>query len=161
MSLKVKALTIWQPWASLIMIGAKPFEFRKWDYRTRVPDLVGQRIVIHAASRKIRPAELVDLMDRLLKDGGVGSGLEVAPALDLLEREWRSPGTLPLAAGLGTAILGKPRKAIDIFKGSVADSDRIDQHIWAWPLTDIKPFMPIVPMRGFQGFWKWPEKVAA
>jgi len=24
----MKALTIWQPWASLIMIGAKPFEFR-------------------------------------------------------------------------------------------------------------------------------------
>jgi hypothetical protein len=24
----MKALTIWQPWASLIMIGAKPVEFR-------------------------------------------------------------------------------------------------------------------------------------
>ena len=24
----MKGLTIWQPWASLIMIGAKPYEFR-------------------------------------------------------------------------------------------------------------------------------------
>jgi hypothetical protein len=24
----MKALTIWQPWATLIMIGAKPHEFR-------------------------------------------------------------------------------------------------------------------------------------
>ena len=26
----MKALTIWQPWATLIMLGAKPFEFRRW-----------------------------------------------------------------------------------------------------------------------------------
>ena len=26
------ALTIWQPWASLIMIGAKPYEFRGKSY---------------------------------------------------------------------------------------------------------------------------------
>jgi hypothetical protein len=28
-STPMKALTIWQPWASLIMIGAKPYEFRE------------------------------------------------------------------------------------------------------------------------------------
>jgi hypothetical protein len=26
----MKALTIYQPWASLVMIGAKPYEFRRW-----------------------------------------------------------------------------------------------------------------------------------
>ena len=26
----MRALTIWQPWASLIIIGAKPFEWRRW-----------------------------------------------------------------------------------------------------------------------------------
>jgi len=26
----MKALTIWQPWASLIMAGYKPYEFRGW-----------------------------------------------------------------------------------------------------------------------------------
>ena len=49
----MKALTIWQPWASLIIAGAKPFEFRGW----RPPaSLIGQRIVIHAAARKIDKA---------------------------------------------------------------------------------------------------------
>jgi hypothetical protein len=47
----VKALTIWQPWATLIMIGTKPFEFRRWDYRERERSLEGQRIVIHAGAR--------------------------------------------------------------------------------------------------------------
>lgn len=38
----MKALTIWQPWASLIISGAKPYEFRGW----RIPEsLIGQRIV--------------------------------------------------------------------------------------------------------------------
>lgn len=50
----MKALTIWQPWASLVMIGAKPYEFRRWDYRERQSGLQGQRIVIHAGARPVK-----------------------------------------------------------------------------------------------------------
>ncbi len=54
----MKALTIWQPWASLIVAGAKPFEFRGW----RAPrSLIGQRIVIHAGATKVAQAEVVEL----------------------------------------------------------------------------------------------------
>jgi ASCH domain. len=54
----MKALTIWQPWASLIIAGAKPYEFRGW----RAPrSLIGQRIVIHAAARKIDMEEVGNL----------------------------------------------------------------------------------------------------
>lgn len=153
----MKALTVYQPWASLIMAGCKPYEFRTWDYRTRASALVDQRIVIHASARKVVVAEIADLIHRLGHDGGKGTGLTVGPALDLLEGWWRKGKgvTLPLGAGLGTAILSTPRKASALFAGDVADSDRIDQHIWAWPLTDIQPFEPIVPARGAQGFWGW------
>jgi hypothetical protein len=37
---------------------------------------------------------------------------------------------------------------VAIFRDQVADSDRIDQHVWAWPLSDM--------MRGYQGLWNWP-----
>ena len=57
----MKALTIWQPWASLVMIGAKPYEFRRWDYRDRSPALEGQRIVIHAGARPIKEIEVDDI----------------------------------------------------------------------------------------------------
>ena len=54
----MKALTIWQPWASLIMAGAKPYEFRGW----RAPrSIIGQRIVIHAAARKVDRVEVFNL----------------------------------------------------------------------------------------------------
>lgn len=155
----MKALTIWQPWASLIMADAKPFEFRHWPAPAQ---LVGQRIVIHAGARKVRADEMAGLIGRL-GCGGEGTGLRVAPALDLLETWWRRGhgACLPLAAGLGTAILGKPRLAHEIFTGAVADSERIDRHVWAWPLTEIETWEPVRPARGLQGFWEWPEAVAA
>lgn len=160
----MKALTIYQPWASLIMLGAKPFEFRRWDYRERERSLEGRRIVIHAGARPIKPAEIADLIERLSEYQGVGTGMRASIALPLLERiaqAYKCQGVVNLAAGLGTAVIEKPRKCTDLFRGKVADSDRIDEHMWAWPLTDIRPFAEPIPMRGAQGFWTWPEAEAA
>lgn len=46
----MRALTVWQPWASLIAVGAKPYEFRSWPAPAWI---VGQRIAIHAGVRKL------------------------------------------------------------------------------------------------------------
>ena len=46
---KLKALTLWQPWASLVAIGVKTIETRSW----RAPaNLIGERIAIHAAAKR-------------------------------------------------------------------------------------------------------------
>lgn len=98
----MKALTIWQPWASLIVAGAKPFEFRKWP---SPPALQGRRIVIHAGGRKPKTNEIHDLILRLTypeKDDY--TGLDAAVALPLLAKWEIDPELLPLSAGLGTAI---------------------------------------------------------
>lgn len=152
----MKALTVWAPWAHLIVIGAKPYEFRRWDYRERQPSLEGQRIVIHAGSRPIKPAEVDDIIARM---GDRISSLRAEIAMPLLTRlrsAYKCQGVVELAAGLGTAILGKPKSVSALFN-SPADSNRIDHHMWAWPLTDIQPFSEPIPMRGAQGFWRWPE----
>lgn len=45
----MRAITLWQPWASLIAEGVKTIETRSW----KAPDsLIGERIAIHAAARK-------------------------------------------------------------------------------------------------------------
>jgi hypothetical protein len=156
----VKALTIWQPWASLVITGAKPYEFRRWDYRERQASLEGQRIVIHAGSRPVKPQEVEDIIERM-EDRISSLRAEIAmPLLSRLRAAYRGQGVVELAAGLGTAILGKPRSVSALFN-SPADSDRIDHHMWAWPLTDIQPFKPSIPMRGAQGFWNWPIREAA
>lgn len=41
----IKAISLWQPWASLIAIGAKLYETRHWETPYRGP------LVIHAAKR--------------------------------------------------------------------------------------------------------------
>lgn len=148
----MRAITIWQPWASLIAYEAKPFEFRTWPPSSACTN---QRIAIHAGARRAKASEIDDLISRLRDENGAGTGLKVDVALPLLERVQSSPDSLPLSAVVCTAHLSPARKASSLFKGSVADSDRIDQHIWAWPLDAIQRLEPPVPARGHQRFWHW------
>ena len=144
------ALTIWQPWATLIMEGCKPYEFRSWPAPRHI---VGKRIAIHSGARPARRDEIADLVLRLRTEGAFGTALEVQPALELLQRLHMSPFSLPLSSILGTALLGEPIKASTI--ANPQDSDRVDHSTWAWPLGEIQRFAVPVPARGLQGFWMW------
>jgi hypothetical protein len=168
----VKALTIWQPWASLIMAGAKPFEFRGWNPRLRGPGyafLIGKRIVIHAASKKIDRQEVQDLIT-ILTRGGEGAAetcLHADKALPILEEALKMTCncSLPFSAGLGTVLLGEPRKGTDIAAEfgvpRANDSDRDDHSNWGWPMLEIDKWPEPVSMRGFQGYWNWPTPETA
>ncbi len=50
--MKIKALSLWQPWASLIAVGAKKYETRSWRIDYRGPLLI-------CASKKILSAALL------------------------------------------------------------------------------------------------------
>lgn len=161
----MKAITIWQPWATLIMIGAKPHEFRGYA----APRFVrNQRIVIHAGARSVRPAEVEDLIRRIDAEALGTGAIEERTCLDLDKagellmrvRAAFKCRLLPLSMALGTAVLGEPVQSCDLFKMNVADSDR-GAFNWAWPLTDIQHFEPPIPMRGAQGFWNAPEARAS
>lgn len=151
----MKALTVWQPWASLIAIGAKPYEFRGWP----APRFVrGVRIAIHAGARPLRRAEVEELLLRLDSQDAWATGLRPEIAVPYLERIHTSPGLVPLSSVLCTAILGEPVNAYDVmpqFAGFPGiDSDR-SQANYAWPLTEIEAFWPPVDAKGAQGFWNW------
>lgn len=153
----IPALTIWQPWASLIMLGAKPYEFRGW---AAPRSICGQRIAIHAGARPVKRSEVAELVLRLQRDEAWMTGLKPEIARPFLERVHSNPGILPLSTVLGTVLLGDPRRAYEIvneFGGRINDSDR-DQHSnWAWPVSDIQHLEPPVPARGSQGFWRWSQ----
>lgn len=161
----MKALTLWQPWASLIIVGAKPIEWRHW----RAPaSMIGQRIVIHAATRPVEKVEVFALRLRLIREGrqlvagetpDQPTSMTVAPALELLRAWSNGEVELPTGAGLGTAVLGTPALASDLgfTLGTVGlDSDRLEKQNWGWPLADIERWDEPVPMRGRQSFWNWP-----
>lgn len=140
----MKALTIWQPWASLIDVGAKPYEFRGW----RAPrSIVGQRIVNHAAARKIDTEEVIfmlrvlELREKCERFGRAAAELCLRPALAIPVLEAALRDELPLGAGLGTMIVGEPRPGTDIAVElgipRANDSDRDEHAMWGWPLLSV------------------------
>lgn len=164
----MKTLTVYQPWASLIMCGAKPYEFRKWSPRERggaYAALIGQRVVIHASARRIDTKEVKRIIRDLQKGGEVSAAtcLHADKAMPVLEEALKMTFncSLPFSAGLGTAILGEPRNGFDIAEEfglpHVNDSDRHDHANYGWPMLDIEVWDEPVHMRGFQGFWNWPS----
>jgi hypothetical protein len=175
----MKAITLWQPWASLVLIGAKPYEFRSW-----LPprNLRGKRIAIHAGARPVRRAEVADLLNRLEANDPLDTPcLYREPALALLRRVWEGfavkmavplletgeperPFRLPLSCIVCTAILGEPKRGdacAKEFGRAGNDSDRHEHFNWGWPLTDIDPVMPPIEARGAQGFWDWHDSAYA
>lgn len=163
----IKALTVYQPWATLIVMGAKPYEFRGWSPRERggaYAALIGKEIVIHASARAVKIGEVRDLIARLKDPAEAWSTcLHKDVALPFLESCLSRPALLPLAAGLGTAKLGEPRDGWAIAEDFgmdprlVNDSDREGTGNFGWPMLEIERWPEPVPMRGFQGFWNWPE----
>lgn len=167
----MKAITVYQPWATLIVVGAKPYEFRGWNPRERgegYASYIGRRHVIHAAARKIVPAEVQGIMRRL-----EAGGEEAAAVCLLAEKAWPvleralvtgndGHGDLPWSAGVGTAELGEPRNGLDIAaefgmpESIVNDSERREHALWGWPMLDPEEWDMPVPCRGLQGFWGWP-----
>jgi hypothetical protein len=157
----MKAITIWQPFASLIIAGAKPFEFRSWK---PPKSLIGERIVIHASARK--PETSFSRTRRLMSpDVCKLFGIKHRSAVPVIEKALDQDetllghGDLPWGCGLGTALLGEPRP-IDEVANSEFHVRRLvyaNTIVWAWPLLGIEQWKYPIVTRGYQGFWNWPE----
>jgi len=162
--------TIWQPWASLIAIGAKPYETRAYPPPRK---LIGQRIAIHAAVRD--PSPLLDDMDHsvveaiadALEAGGLGHrvcwaslqrGAVVATAV--LAGAYKCAWTqFHLSSGTP---LTTPQVHISEHRGpyigATLNLDPFGDYSpgrWAWHLTDISRFRVPVLAKGKQGWWTW------
>lgn len=144
----MKGLTIWQPRATLVVIGAKPFETRT----VRPPHgLIGQRIAIHAAVRPFRPATDVD----------VPTYHEMMRALD---RAGLRIDELPLGALVGTARLVKAEKVDHAHEFARLPPDRFGDYSvgrWVWFLDQVQQLPEPVEFRGAQGWFHVPDSLVA
>jgi hypothetical protein len=167
----MKALTVWQPWATLIAIGAKPYEFRSW----KPPGwMIGKPLAIHAGARPVREAEIRALVRGLRGDHGFTNPcLRPDLALPLLERilpglkakggatlfDEPAPFRLPLSSIVCVVRVGEGKRGdhcAEEFGASAGnDSDRDGTFNWGWPMLDIKPLTPPEEARGAQGLWDW------
>ena len=141
----MRALTVWQPWASLIAHGFKRYEFRRW----RAPErFVGERIAIHAGSRKPTTDDIWSILD------GIGGG-EFSLGEDVRELI-ETTGLLdyPLGAIVATAVLGEPLPPAKVAAAAGFSETRGGLFNWAWPLSDVEMVEPIA-CKGSQGFWHY------
>lgn len=125
----MKAITLWQPWASLIAYGVKTRETRSWEPPR---GLIGQRIAIHAAARPMRHADMAP------------SRIEPIP---------REAFPLPLGAIVATAKIARVDQADGTHLDPYGD---YTAGRFVWTLEDVRRLRRPIPARGFQGFWKWP-----
>ena len=145
----MKALTVWQPWASLIVLGLKPYEFRPWAYK---PNMVGTRVAIHAGARRVPAREFSTLKLLILRGAGPRMGL-TGDVDDFFMALQDQCANLTHGAVIGFATLGEPVPSSAT--GFRPDSNRPEKSGFGWPMLDPKPLDIPEDARGQQGFWNW------
>lgn len=131
----MKAISLWQPWASLIACGAKDIETRSW----RAPaSLIGQRVLIHAAKTR----KGIDLLAKDdLTDIAIRSQLEMA--------DYPSPESLPLGALVASAIIDCVVPIEELEPDPFGD---FTPGRFGWRLSGVRS-LPPTPWKGHQGFF--------
>jgi activating signal cointegrator 1 len=125
----MKALSLWQPWASAIAIGVKRIETRHWPTNYRGP------LLIHAAKRK---TDVADEIEDLELD------------LDLT--------TLPFGALVAVARLVDCRRTDGLaVSDREAMLGNYSTGRFGWILEDIRAFSDPIPYRGAQGLFNVPD----
>lgn len=144
----MKAITIWQPWASLLVSGKKKYETRSWATPYRGP------IAIHAAKRPVRQT-----IDALVADRGAGwLTLDYFDSLFMRHGELNQ---LPIGAIVGTAILTRCNLVTEAFVAKLTPMELALGDFtlgrYAWEFHGMIPVDPPVPVKGMQGLWEWME----
>lgn len=150
----IRALPLWQPWASLVAYRAKCVETRAYPPR-RLGLQFGQRIAIHACKT-----------DRELwlchpDDGPV-------EFLDHIPSGFPDWDQLPLGAIIATCVLDRARE-ITAESAAVLEQRNAPEFAfgnyapgrWAWVLRDVERLAEPVPFRGSQGTFDVPLDLLA
>jgi hypothetical protein len=149
----VKGISLWQPWASAMAVGAKGNETRHWPTNHRGPT------IIHAAKRR------------------VATDLHYLNAFACWNGIFRRIGEMPFGAlvAVGNLVDCVPTNSL-----TLGDIDNLRTHPdeplypwkerdmgdyslgrFAWIFEDVKPLPKPVPFKGAQGFFNVPAYLIA
>lgn len=140
----MKVISIWQPWATLIIANEKFTETRSWP---APKSLIGQRIGI-ASTKVVRPEQRLATRDPEFAFHYHRTGL---PALD----------ELPHGFLLGTVLLHSSDMITEGQMWDLTDQEKVfgwwEPGRYGWRLRDTKPETVPIPVKGQQGVWDWKE----
>lgn len=139
----MKALTIWQPWASMVAVGAKHNETRGYPTNYR------GAIAIHAGKKSVSEVWSAYLDERTRE--------VICRRLNLSDRTRLE--AFPLGCILATANLVECIRITPEFVATLSpDELALGDYTfgrYAWKLADVKQFPDPIPARGQQGLWEW------
>jgi hypothetical protein len=147
----MKALSLIQPWATLVAVGAKRYETRSWSTSYRGP------IAIHAS--------------KWLDAGGKIISKDVADYLALCHQEpFRSALTqngIDRVRDLPSGAVVAIARLVDVVHADTVVIDDLEREFgnfapgrYAWKFADVRAIAPI-PHRGFPGLWDLPDTTLA
>jgi len=151
----MKALTLTQPWASLVAIGAKQIETRSWSTNFR------GTLAIHAAKgfpKAAREFAIEPVCYRAVQRHSLSK------TYSLIDPSY------PLGCVVATCNLLDclPMESRGCLAGVFQDYPELDTEQerafgdyspgrWAWVLEDVKAFPEPIPAKGALGLWEWIE----
>lgn len=140
----MKCISIWQPYATLLVRGYKVFETRTW---APPASLIGQRIGI-ASTKSITPSQRSHFNDP-----------------DFRRFYWKLPdmpenlNDLPNGFLIGTAVLDSFERMTPEMMENVSEEERAygwwQEDFYAWRMTDPLELVTPLMVRGRQGIWDW------
>ncbi|MFD3258546.1 ASCH domain-containing protein [Paenibacillus lentus] len=154
----MKAITIIQPWATLIALGEKRFETRSWATRHR------GEIAIHAGKK----------LDKRI--------CQQEPFRSVLAKHGYTENNLPTGAIIAIGnlqscyVISRPYGDEESVwlegDGKLVEWDRVNRTAqerleyifgdyrdgrYAWEMTDVQRLEEPVPVKGMQGLWNWKD----
>lgn len=159
----MRAISLWQPWASAVALGSKRIETRHWSTDYRGP------LAIHAAKRCVK-GELIVWHCSWTWCGALAP---LGVRMGQNEQLWEF---LPFGAivavvnlvdcrsteAFDQAALDKIRFAADsLGKWTERQMGNFEPGRYGWVLDDIRPLKEPIPFRGAQGFFNVPDGILA
>ncbi|KUP22391.1 ASCH domain-containing protein [Paenibacillus sp. DMB5] len=146
----MKAITIKQPWATLIALGEKHFETRGWQTKHR------GELAIHAGKQVDRDAcEIPKIKEALVRHGYTADNLPTGAVIAVakLEECWEVGrclrGDVVLEKDGGNTIredpIGKKEEAFGWYNDGR----------YAWEMGDINQLPQPIPCKGQLSLWNW------
>jgi hypothetical protein len=162
---EIKCISLWQPHASLVAFGEKPFETRHWSTRYR------GLLAIHAAKREDNittpgSGEFAKAFIEVSEKHGWGEWYwPEAEALDAMGRNtspgkhWKGLGAILCICEVIACVPTESTLLNDLL------TDRIFPHWhvfgdfsanrYAWRLRNVRRFREPIPLKGRQGIFNW------
>lgn len=152
----MKAISLWQPWASLLVFGLKRFETRAYAFPKA---LKGQRIIIHAAKKQAEfdPAFVRGTAGYLRRNGHDASALPFGAIVGTIELRdafqigSRIPGTPRDLWTLEEILLRRGRGTVIMSIEHALGDFRVDR--WAWECVKPRALSRPIAYSGKQGFF--------